>query len=132
MAVKKKTPAPRKSVEESTDELPPEMLGFSARLEREMQRKLGDAYSQTHVALLSGVSQPTISNLIKKPLRMGFRLSTVLKIAKALDLSLDVLLLDRPNPWHLLTQAQRMRRGRLPADPPDTDPESPPRPQRKT
>jgi transcriptional regulator with XRE-family HTH domain len=130
MAAKKKVALTDPEADEPVavdDDYPLELLDFGKRLERELRRKLGAAYSQSEVARRTGVSQPTIYNLTKKKNRKFFRLSTVLKIAKALEISLDVLLLDRPDPWKIVANSRRTGGARIAEHPALPAPESPPR-----
>lgn len=135
MAVRKKSEAKSAAsteADEDDEDYPLELLSFGTRLERELKKKLGDSYSQSEAARRTGVSQPTISNLIKKADRKHFRLSTALKIAKALDISLDVLLLDRPDPWRIAAQLRRGAGGQVVQGDQPPPAASPPKPRRKT
>ncbi len=134
MAARKKSskePQANEVEEVIDDDYPIELLKFGERLLRELQKKLGDSYSQSEAARRTGVSQPTIYNLITKKERKYFRVSSVLKIAKALDISLDVLLLDRPDPWKIAANLRRQGGHRIDEHPARPVPESLPKLRKK-
>lgn len=109
----------------------PELLGFSARLEQELTKRYPDGFTQTAIAAITGLSQPTVHNLLKKPDRVGLRLSTVLRLAKECDISLDVLLLGKPNPWKIAAQLARRKAAKEVSEKPPAPPPPPPAKQRK-
>lgn len=113
------------------DDYPLELLDFGKRLERELRKKLGASFSQSEAARRTGVSQPTIYNLMKRPERRYPQIDTVLKIAKALEISLDVLLLDRPDPWKIVAQNRRSGGNRIAERPAPATVESPPKQRKK-
>lgn len=131
MAAKKKADDAPGEIDPELLALIPEIAGFSERLDKLLTKKFEGGYTQTHVASLSALTQPTLSNLLTKPERVRLQLLTVLKIAKGTGISLDALLLGRPDPWELLQKLARQKGLQLDEKPPDPIPLGEPKPSKK-